>query len=101
MEISTTDSSKTNAVLKITNIHYGTLIAGSSVQIIQTIKNNTSNIDQFGIIAHTLEFNQSKDFQLEVNTDKKSIVITKALKLTSELQSINCSTLKFKWHFYE
>ncbi|CAF1184734.1 unnamed protein product [Rotaria sordida] len=101
LDISKADNSKSNVTLKITDIHYGTLIAGTSLKNIQTVENTASNTDRFGIIAHTLEINKCKDFHLEVNKDKKSIAITSALELKWGPDSINSTILKFEWSFHD
>ncbi|CAF3432324.1 unnamed protein product [Rotaria sp. Silwood1] len=89
----------TSTSVKITNIHYGTLITETAMQNIPTANGIVSNIDRFGIIAHRLLIDKCKSFQLNIDSEKKKLSIIGELDMMVMDDSVVTTQLKFEWNF--
>ncbi|CAF4541298.1 unnamed protein product, partial [Rotaria sp. Silwood2] len=89
----------TSINIKITDIHYGTLITGAAMKNIQTENSIVYNADQFGIIAHRLITDKCNNFRLNIDTEKKKLTIIGALDPMMTDQFVINIQVKFQWNF--
>ncbi|CAF1676730.1 unnamed protein product [Rotaria magnacalcarata] len=85
--------------LKITDIHYGTLISGTSMGNIQTQNSTIHNNSKYGIIANRPLADKHTSAHLNIDEDKKKIAITCDFQLYSMGSCQSSTTLKFEWDF--
>ena len=85
----------------ITSVHYGRLITGAAMRNILGRDSFVSNYDRLGIIAYQLIDDESKTFDLKIDSENKKLSIVGCFQLMmNEGYEIN-TTLKFEWDFRE
>ncbi|CAM2712695.1 unnamed protein product [Rotaria socialis] len=85
--------------LKITDIHYGTLISRASMGNIQTQSSTIHNNSKYGIIAKRPLTDKHTNVHLNIYEVEKKIAITCDFQLYSMDYFQSATTLKFEWNF--